>query len=365
MANPKDILVITTSSIDGLKVKRYLKPISAHIVAGTNLFSDFLGGLTDVFGGRSQTYQKQLTSLYNEAIERIKIAAYEMGANCIMGLRIDMDEISGKGKSMFMLTAIGTAVILETELIEKSPLPVLGEKFEYVGIYRINMLRTKKHILQQADSNELVLNDEIWSFITTNQVDKVFPFLLKIFSKTIADEEIYPGKTATFQRQFTSYIDALPENVKLDFLYGSIQSEQYEPLILKLAAIVRDLNLFDFNRVMQLLKGDNFQTQKVGLCLSKFDKPFYNKEDIKDLQAIKNYVKEIFIERGTRTVKKQLLSSKEKEVWTCECGKTNDIDSNCSGCAKDIYGFKSNEVKPDSVENYIQEKIDLIKEYVE
>ncbi len=103
MASPKDVLVITASSTDGLKIKRYLKPVSAHIVAGTNLFSDFFGGLTDVFGGRSQTYQRQLTSLYNEAIERIKIAAYEIGANCIVGLNIDMDEISGKGKSMFML----------------------------------------------------------------------------------------------------------------------------------------------------------------------------------------------------------------------------------------------------------------------
>lgn len=113
MANPKDILVITTSSADGLKVKRYLKPVSSHIVAGTNFFSDFLGSFSDVFGGRSSSYQRQLTSLYNEAIEHIKVAAYEIGANCIMGLNIDMDEISGKGKSMFMLTAIGTAVILE------------------------------------------------------------------------------------------------------------------------------------------------------------------------------------------------------------------------------------------------------------
>jgi len=130
MANFKDVLVITTSSVEGLKIKRYLKPVSAHIVAGTNLFSDFLGGLTDVFGGRSQTYQKQLTSLYNEAIERIKFAAHEVGANCVMGLSIDMDEISGKGKAMFMLTAIGTAIILEKEMIEKISLPKSDEKFE-------------------------------------------------------------------------------------------------------------------------------------------------------------------------------------------------------------------------------------------
>ena len=147
MANPKDILVITTSSADGIKIKKYLKPVSAHIVAGTNLFSDFFGGLTDVFGGRSQSYQKQLTSLYNEAIERIKIAAYELGANCIIGLSIDMDEISGKGKSMFMLTAIGTAVVLEKEVIEKSSLPSAKEKFENVGVDRINILRQKKDII--------------------------------------------------------------------------------------------------------------------------------------------------------------------------------------------------------------------------
>lgn len=42
MTNPKDILVITTSSAEGLKIKKHLKPFSAHIVAGTNLFSDFL-----------------------------------------------------------------------------------------------------------------------------------------------------------------------------------------------------------------------------------------------------------------------------------------------------------------------------------
>lgn len=88
MANPKDILVITTSSADGIRIKQYLKPISAHIVAGTNFFSDFLASFSDVFGGRSQTYQKQLASLYNEAIERIKFAAYELGANGVVGLGI-------------------------------------------------------------------------------------------------------------------------------------------------------------------------------------------------------------------------------------------------------------------------------------
>lgn len=365
MANPKDVLVITTSSVDGLKVKRYLKPVSAHIVAGTNLFSDFFGGLTDVFGGRSQTYQKQLTSLYNEAIERVKFAAYEIGANCIVGLSIDMDEISGKGKSMFMLTAIGTAVILEKEVSEKVSLPKSDEKFENVGVDRINVLRNKKSIIEKANSNTLTLNDEVWTFITSNQVDEVFPFLLKKFSDALANDQTYPGTSEKFYKLLVGYLEALPENKKLDILYDSIKSEKNEQIALKLSEIIKELNLFDFSRSMELLKSDNFQIQKRGVRVVTYDRPFYNKQDKHDLQTIRNYINDTFVERGTRTMKKQLLSSKEKEVWTCECGKTNDMGAYCSGCNQDIYGFKQNEVKPVSVDNYIEQKIDLIAEYVE
>lgn len=365
MANPKDVLVITTSSADGLKVKRYLKPVSAHIVAGTNLFSDFLGGLTDVFGGRSQSYQKQLTSLYNEAIERIKFAAYEIGANCIIGLSIDMDEISGKGKSMFMLTAIGTAVILEKEVAEKAILPKSDEKLENVGVDRINVLRSKKSIIDKANSGSLTLNDDVWNFITTNQVDEVFPFLLKKFSEAIANDQMNPGTSEKFHKLLVGYVDALPEHKKLDLLYNGIKEEQNEQLALKLSEIIKELNLFDFNRSMGLLKSENFQTQKRGVRVATYDKPFYNKQDLQDLQMLRDFIQTTFVERGTRTTKKQLLSSKEKEVWTCECGKTNDIGAYCSGCGQDIHGFKQNEMKPATADNWVSQKIGLISEYVE
>lgn len=364
MANPKDVLVVTTSSVDGLKIKRYLKPVSAHIVAGTNLFSDFLGGLTDVFGGRSQSYQKQLISLYNEAIERVKYAAYEVGANCIVGLSIDMDEISGKGKSMFMLTAVGTAVILEKEVSEKVILPKSDEKLENVGVDRINVLRSKKAIVEKANSGGLTLNDDIWNFITTNQVDEVFLFLLKKFSEAIANEQMNPGTSEKFYKLFVGYIDALPDDKKLDLLYHGI-NEQNDLMALKLSEVIKELNLFDFNRSMELLKSDNFQIQKRGVRVVTYDKTFYSKQDKQDLQTIKDFLQTTFVERGTRTMKKQLLSSKEKEVWTCECGKTNDIGAYCTGCGQDIFGFKQNEMKASAAETYIEQKIELIAEFIE
>lgn len=362
MANPKEVLVVTTSSVDGLKVKRYLKPVSAHVVAGTNLFSDFLGGLTDIFGGRSQTYQKQLTSLYNEAIERVKYAAYEIGANCIVGLSIDMDEISGKGKSMFMLTAVGTAVILEKEVGEKN-LPKSDEKLENVGVDRINVLRNKKGIIEKANSSSLTINDDIWNFITTNQVDEVFPYLLKKFHDVITNEQINPGTTEKYYKLLVSYVDALPEDKKINLLYREV-AEQNEQIALKLLAIIKELNLFDFNLNMELLRSNNFQTRKRGIRVATYDKPFYDTQDIQDLKNLGEYIQSTFNERGTRTTKKQLLSSKEKEVWTCECGKTNDIETYCSGCGQDIYGFKQNETKPNTAKDYIEQKIELIAEYI-
>jgi uncharacterized protein YbjQ (UPF0145 family) len=362
MANPKDVLVITTSTVDGLKIKQYLKPVSAHIVAGTNLFSDFLGGLTDVFGGRSQLYQKQLTSLYNEATERIKYAAFEIGANCIVGLSIDMDEISGKGKSMFMLTAIGTAVILEKEVAEKALVLKSNKKFENVGVERINVLRNKKSIIEKANSGSLILNDDVWSFITANQIDEVFPFLLKKFWEEVANGT---GTSEKFYRQLVGYIDSLPEQKKLDLLYNGIRDEKNEQTALKLSKIIKELNLFDFNRSIELLKSDSFLVKKRGLRVATYDKPFYSKHDKQDLQTIRDSIKEIFVERGTRITKKQLLSSKEKEVWTCECGKTNDLGTYCINCDQDIYGFKQDEVRPAAVDNYIGQKIELISEYVE
>ena len=64
-------------------------------------------------------------------------------------------------------------------------------------------------------------------------------------------------------------------------------------------------------------------------------------------------------------MKKQLLSSKEKEVWTCECSKTNDMDAYCSGCGQDIYGFKQTEVNASTAQDFIGQKIELISEYIE
>jgi uncharacterized protein YbjQ (UPF0145 family)/CDGSH-type Zn-finger protein len=363
MTNPKNILVLTTSTIDGIKVKKYIKPVSANVVAGTNLFSDLLGGISDIFGGRSQAYQKQLNSLYDEAIERVKRAAYEIGANCIIGLTIDMDEISGKGKSMFMLTAVGTAVIIENDIFEKSNHSENEDKLENVALDKLKILKRKKTIIRKANSKELNLSDENWDFITANQVYEVFPFLLLKLNNTISNERNNPGSTDKFTKSLAGYIDALPDRFKLNLIYEAI-FEESSLVALILCRLVSELFLFDFEKVLELLKNDSFEKQKIGLILATADKPFYNNKDAQNLNLILNQIQINFSERGERTVKRNMLSSKEKEVWICECGKINDLETFCQGCQQDIFGFKQEEINPKKAIIHIKEKIELISELV-
>jgi len=364
MTNPKDILVTTTSSVDGLTIKQYLKPISAHIVAGTNLFSDFFASLSDVFGGRSQTYQRQLSSLYNEAIERLRIAAYEIGANCIVGLQVDMDEISGKGKSMFMLTAVGTAVVID-EPISKKAVVDFNEKFENIDVDRINNLQRKREIIKKAISDSLTLEDEIWDFLTANQVSEVYDFILKKLRLCITASSDIDNPLEKYFKRTISFLDALPEEKKVKLLYDSILNEDNERLATKLCGIVKELQLLNFDNINVILRTNVFQKQKLGLRLLTSDKPFYSKQDIKEITDLIAFIKTGFPERGIRSMKKQILSSKEREIWACECkAVTNEIGRPCESCNKDIFGFKPNEVKPVDIISELEEKISLIAAFV-
>lgn len=55
-------------------------------------FSDFAASFTDFFGGRSGTYQNKLELIYNEATKELKEKAEALGANAIIGFKIDFDK---------------------------------------------------------------------------------------------------------------------------------------------------------------------------------------------------------------------------------------------------------------------------------
>ena len=349
MTRPKDILVTTTSSIEGIKIIRHLQPISAHIVVGTNVFSDFLGGLTDVFGGKSNSYQKRLSSIYEDAIKKIKYSCYEVGGNCVVGLKIDIDEISGKGKSMFMITAIGTAVVAEAEKKNEASQERIAEK---ISVEEVNDLRNKNAIIKKAQEGKLELDNETWNFITSNQMVEILPYLLE---KDLTVQE--------FTEKLKIYIDNLPDNKRREYLYSFLAKNHNNNSTSKVSKIIKELYLLDFDKTIELIENEELSIKKIGLYIATFDKSHYDCNDIEGFNRMIKSIKLSFKERGEKSTKKQMLSSKEKEVWICECSKTNNSDIEyCSSCERDIYGFKISELKPQKVITNLEDKINLINE---
>lgn len=360
MLSPKDVLVSTTSTIEGAKIKKYIKPISAHVVAGTDFFSDFFASFSDVFGGRSETYQKQLSSIYTEAIVNLRRSAYEIGANCIIGLSVDLDEISGKGKSMFMVTATGTAVILDRSEKDVETKNIADEKVENVSIEQLIILKKKRAILEQATSGKLHWEDSTWSFIIQNRITEIFPFVL-VKWRSLLKNNLEVEAFKMFYNKTIEYLIALPDEKRFKLVYNALVTEKDEEVVPRITLLIRDLQLLNLTFVKEYLLSDNFEQRKRALKPLQCDKPFYNKGDVQILKEILTLIETSFPERGQRSFKKQMLSSKEKEIWTCECSKQSDIGAHCFNCGKDIYGFKSKDLTPQQAAEMVKEKIDIIE----
>ena len=156
------MVITTTNEIKGYKISEYLGLVNANVVIGANIFSDILASLTDVFGGTSGTYQSKLNDLYYKAIGKLEDSAKAKGATAIVGVKFDFDEISGQGKSMFMVTAVGTAV--KTSSTPSDTENNSDKRFEiYQKLYDLCKFRDCGVITPEQyemEKNNLLLNNE-------------------------------------------------------------------------------------------------------------------------------------------------------------------------------------------------------------
>ncbi len=108
------MLLTTTSTVDGRHVKQYLGIVTGEAILGANIFKDFFAGIRDIVGGRSAAYEKELRSAREIALTEMHQVAASMGANAVVGVDIDYENISmGQGGGMLMVSVSGTAVVLE------------------------------------------------------------------------------------------------------------------------------------------------------------------------------------------------------------------------------------------------------------
>jgi uncharacterized protein YbjQ (UPF0145 family) len=106
------MIITTTPSVEGRTIVSYKGIVFGEVISGVNILKDVVAGLSDIFGGRSGTYERELIEARENALEEMEERARDLGANAVVGVDIDY-EVLGQAGSMLMVTASGTAVTIQ------------------------------------------------------------------------------------------------------------------------------------------------------------------------------------------------------------------------------------------------------------
>ena len=103
------MIVTTTPTIQGKDIREYLGIVTGEAIMGANVFKDFFASITDIVGGRSAAYEKELQKARKIALDEMVGEAQSMGGNAVVGIDLDYEVVR---EGMLMVAVSGTAVKL-------------------------------------------------------------------------------------------------------------------------------------------------------------------------------------------------------------------------------------------------------------
>ena len=104
------VLIVTTNEIPGYRIVSVQGDVFGLIVRARNYFSNLGASFRTLAGGEVGGYTTLLTDSRNQARERMWREARSRGANAVVAMRFDCNEI---GDIMSEVAAYGTAVTVE------------------------------------------------------------------------------------------------------------------------------------------------------------------------------------------------------------------------------------------------------------
>jgi uncharacterized protein YbjQ (UPF0145 family) len=337
----RKLITTSTSTLEGFSIEKYIDVISTNVVVGTNFFSDLGASITDLFGGHSDTYQAKLQKIYRIGIEKLKTKASNLGANAIVGLKIDFDEISGKGKSMFMISTFGTAVkIRETE---KNKRLKTIESDSIISLEILEQEYNKRIILDKFTDRNLPTQDD-WQFLLNSPIKEIAPIILELylelnqkFKSDLKDKERF------LIANTSNFFGNLEREEATEILYRNIIDSRED-----CTNIIKSNKLFSPQKVLDLVKDG-----EIGIAIDclPINKNYYSKEDLKLMEEIIELLEKLE-DYGRFELVKGVLG-KAKEKYICPNGHTNNPEVEyCPnpGCGQNIKGLQKSQV--DNIKNF-------------
>ncbi len=109
MDGDQDVVMVTTNYVPGKKITKVIGTIWGITVRSRGLGGNIMAGLRSIAGGEIKEYSKMLSDARNTAMERLRDAAKQLGANAVVEMRFDSSDI---GQVMTEIVAYGTAVVV-------------------------------------------------------------------------------------------------------------------------------------------------------------------------------------------------------------------------------------------------------------
>ncbi|MCS4191262.1 uncharacterized protein YbjQ (UPF0145 family) [Salinibacter ruber] len=356
----QDIITSATPRLEGQEVQEYLGPVSSHLVAGTNIFSDIAASFSDLFGGRSKSYRKQLEKINEEVIGQLKEKAANRGANALVGLQIDNDQISGQNKEMFMVTASATAVRVESRS-EPSPKRE-AEKEEPITANEMNVEEKTVRLRRKHENGTLQLSDENWRFLIENRVSDFAGIAQDTVTGSLEASGVTP-RQRTHLNNGPDYFLSLSDKKAKEHLYEMTAHDNLEVADWAIG-VLEEGNMLDLSQVEALLGEDFYSGQKPALeILTRVDKSYYEQSDIPRLEALKLQIERSFGKRAEvfEVEKSGTFSSGTEKVWQIKEGARNSMDRDyCSETGLDMYGFGKTETKPEEAIQALETKVSAL-----
>jgi uncharacterized protein YbjQ (UPF0145 family) len=106
-----DVWVTTAFSFEGCRVIKHLGLVRGVTVRSRSVVGNFAGGIETLFGGKITIYTELCEHARQEAYDLLVQHAREMGANAIIGMRYDANDVMD---GVTEVLAYGTAVVIES-----------------------------------------------------------------------------------------------------------------------------------------------------------------------------------------------------------------------------------------------------------
>jgi uncharacterized protein YbjQ (UPF0145 family) len=104
------MIVATTNDITGHRVVRYLGVVRGITVRSRSIVGNIGASIQSIFGGNITLYTSLCERAREDAFELMVTHAQEMGANAIIAMRYDANEIAA---GITEVLAYGTAVVID------------------------------------------------------------------------------------------------------------------------------------------------------------------------------------------------------------------------------------------------------------